>query len=380
MTSSQNNQHSSNAYEQDKTFEGNYPAESSGTNATELATEPVLSYGANRKLNKKGVLFLGAIALTGTALLAWGWSQFSFFGKSEPKKPQMEVVEIPEDPTPTPTLATENNLPPVPPMPEQTTAVETIPVLPTATTAPPSGEDELTARRKNSGGLLPGEGNGAAAPAAFAVAKGSVSQLAQTDYLLARGTYIRCVLETRIVSDLPGFASCIVTEPVYSMNGNKLLIPKGSKVSGQYKQESLESGRVGVVWERVLTTDGLDIGLVSPGVDGLGAAGHPGHIDRHWGSRITAAVLISLIGDAVQIVSDKHVSDSSRTTTTINGTTGTVATQTNPYQSQTANTLQQLSRSALQEAANRQATITINQGELINIYASRDIDFSTVLP
>ena len=164
------------------------------------------------------------------------------------------------------------------------------------------------------------------------------------------------------------------------MNGNKLLIPKGSKVSGQYKQESLESGRVGVVWERVLTTDGLDIGLVSPGVDGLGAAGHPGHIDRHWGSRITAAVLISLIGDAVQIVSDKHVSDSSRTTTTINGTTGTVATQTNPYQSQTANTLQQLSRSALQEAANRQATITINQGELINIYASRDIDFSTVLP
>ena len=380
MTSSQNNQHSSNAYEQDKTFEGNYPAESSGTNATELATEPVLSYGANRKLNKKGVLFLGAIALTGTALLAWGWSQFSFFGKSEPKKPQMEVVEIPEDPTPTPTLATENNLPPVPPMPEKTTAVETIPVLPTATTAPPSGEDELTARRKNSGGLLQGEGNGAAAPAAFAVAKGSVSQLAQTDYLLARGTYIRCVLETRIVSDLPGFASCIVTEPVYSMNGNKLLIPKGSKVSGQYKQESLESGRVGVVWERVLTTDGLDIGLVSPGVDGLGAAGHPGHIDRHWGSRITAAVLISLIGDAVQIVSDKHVSDSSRTTTTINGTTGTVATQTNPYQSQTANTLQQLSRSALQEAANRQATITINQGELINIYASRDIDFSTVLP
>ena len=173
MTSSQNNQHSSNAYEQDKTFEGNYPAESSGTNATELATEPVLSYGANRKLNKKGVLFLGAIALTGTALLAWGWSQFSFFGKSEPKKPQMEVVEIPEDPTPTPTLATENNLPPVPPMPEQTTAVETIPVLPTATTAPPSGEDELTARRKNSGGLLQGEGNGAAAPAAFAVAKGS---------------------------------------------------------------------------------------------------------------------------------------------------------------------------------------------------------------
>lgn len=370
-----------NVSPQNRNSNGNYEnnSEDLRNNADSgLASEPVLSYGTNRKLNKKGVLFLGAIGITGLALLAWGWSQFSFFGKSEPPKPQMEVVEIPTDPEPNAATQAEAALPPLPPIPEQTTAPDAIPALPT-TAADASEEDDLLARRKNSGGLLQG-GNEAAAPAAFVVEKGSVSQLAQTDYLLTRGTYIRCVLETRIVSDLPGFASCIVTEPVYSMNGRKQLIPKGSKVSGQYKLESLESGRIGVVWERVLTADGLDIGLVSPGVDGLGSAGHKGHIDRHWGSRITAAVLISLIGDAVQIASDKHVSDRSRTTTQINGTTGAVTTQTNPYQSQTANTIQQLSKSALQEAANRPATVTINQGELINIYAARDIDFSSVLP
>lgn len=356
------------------------PADFHQVHDTELNAEPVLSYGTNRKLNKKGVLFLGTIGIAGAALLAWGWSQFSFFGKSAPPKPELEVVEVPADPLPTARpVETTAPLPPLPAMPDQA-AVDSIPVLPSPEHAAPSTEDNPTTRRQNSGGLIQSGGETPAVPPAFVVAKGSVSQLAQTDYLLTRGTYIRCVLETRIVSDLPGFASCIVTEPVYSMTGNKMLIPKGSKVSGQYKLESLESGRVGVVWERVLTADGLDIGLVSPGVDGLGATGHPGHIDRHWGSRITAAVLISMIGDVVQITSDKHVSDKSRTITTINGTAGATTTQTNPYQSQTANTIQQLARTALQDAANRQATVTINQGELINIYAARDIDFSTILP
>lgn len=351
-------------------------------NDNKLASEPILSYGTNRKLNKKGVLFLGGIALTGLSLLAWGWSQFSFFGKPKAPKPQLEVVEIPQDPESQALPATSTPpLPPLPPIPEQITTADAISILPATTSEPAlSREDDPTARRINGGGLLQSGDSNGATPAAFTVATGSVSQLLQPDYLLTRGTYIRCVLETRIISDLPGFASCIVTEPVYSMTGRKLLIPKGSKVSGQYKLESLESGRVGVIWERVLTADGLDIGLVSPGVDGLGTAGHQGHIDRHWGSRITAAVLISLMGDTVQIVSDRHVSDRSRTTTNVSSSAGTITTQTNPYQSQTANTIQQLSRTALQQTANRQATVTINQGELINIYASRDIDFSSILP
>lgn len=345
----------------------------------EFSQEPVLSYGSNRKLNRKAVLFLSALILGGAAMFAWGWSQFSFFGKPAAPQPKTEVVEVPSDPEPVTAVADAETLPPLPPLPSQTTAEDALPVLPENADVS-SLEEDPTSRRQNGGNLVLSEGESAPPTSVFKVETGSVSQLSQTDYLLTRGTYIRCVLETRIVSDLPGLASCIVTEPVYSMNGSRILIPKGSKVSGQYKLESLESGRVGVVWERVLTADGLDIALVSPGVDGLGASGHKGHIDRHWGSRITAAVLISMIGDAVQIASDHHVSDRSRTTTSISGITGTVVTQTNPYQSQTASTIQELARSALQNAANRQATVTINQGELINIYAARDIDFSTVLP
>ena len=36
-------------------------------------------------------------------------------------------------------------------------------------------------------------------------------------------------------------------------------------------------------------------------------------------------------------------------------------------------------QNAVTQAANRRATVTINQGTLINIYASRDIDFSAVM-
>ena len=58
--------------------------------------------------------------------------------------------------------------------------------------------------------------------------------LGNPDALLVRGTYLRCVLETRIITDVPGFTSCLVTEPVYSVNGRTLLLPKGSKILGSY--------------------------------------------------------------------------------------------------------------------------------------------------
>ena len=85
------------------------------------------------------------------------------------------------------------------------------------------------------------------------------------------------------------------------------------------------------------------------------------------------------MGDLVQIESNRFVSDSAKTTTTLSGVNGTAVQQVNPYQTQTAATLQQFAQNAVTQAANRRATVTINQGTLINIYASRDIDFSAVM-
>ena len=91
----------------------------------------------------------------------------------------------------------------------------------------------------------------------------SAQFLQHPDALLLRGTYIRCILESRIVTDVPGFASCVVTEPVYSVNGRRLLIPKGSKISGRYNGEPT-GPRVAVTWDRITTPTGVDVTMIEP--------------------------------------------------------------------------------------------------------------------
>ena len=103
--------------------------------------------------------------------------------------------------------------------------------------------------------LLLGQGNkeDSAAPTELQMAPTTLaSYLRKPDTLLLRGTYLRCVLETHIVTDVPGFTSCVVTEPVYSVNGKRLLLPKGSKLSGTYGGGA-NGPRVAVVWDRITT-------------------------------------------------------------------------------------------------------------------------------
>jgi len=194
--------------------------------------------------------------------------------------------------------------------------------------------------------------------------------LGNPDALLARGTYLRCVLETRIVTDIKGFTSCIVTEPVYSINGRKLLIPKGSKISGAYDTDA-NGPRVSVIWDRIITPNGVDVAMSSPGVDNLGGAGHPGDYNAHWPSRISAALMISLISDAFKYAAAEHGPPS---TTVTNG----IVTQ-EPFESNTARTMERLANQALDRSISRPATVTIHQGEVVNVYVAQDIDFSSVM-
>ncbi len=208
------------------------------------------------------------------------------------------------------------------------------------------------------------------APPAVREDASSAQFINNPDALLVRGTYVRCVLETRIVTDIPGFTSCVVTEPTYSINGRSLLLPKASKVSGRYDTDA-NGPRVAVVWDRITTPNGIDINMASPGVDNLGGAGHPGDYDAHWPSRISAALMISLISDVFKYEGGKH---GPRTTTVSNG----VVTQA-PFDSNTARTMERLANQALNRSISRPATVTINQGTVVNIYVAKDVDFSGVL-
>lgn len=346
------------------------------------ANAPQLRATELRRMNRRALLLLGAVVLLLMFVAYWMFT--SAGSRREPPKPREERVTVAEAPN---TLRVPQ-LPPSPAPRQQPTAP--IPVLPAAplpplptTAAQPSvapGPTLLQRRIAASGVGEPGPAvdesrmalanTDARLPSGEQTGPTSALPLAHADTLMQRGTYIRCVLETRIVSDVPGFTTCLVTEPVYSFNGHALLLPKGSKLLGAYNHKPT-GDRMEVVWDRIITPTGIDVNMTSPGMDNLGGAGLPGYYDAHWGQRVTSALLISLLSDAFKYEAAEH---GPRNSTVGNG----FVTQT-PFESNTARTVQQLANQAVREAANRPPTVTINQGTVIYVYVAKDVDFSGVV-
>jgi type IV secretion system protein VirB10 len=359
------------------------------------AAVPVLRRRDLPRLNRKAVVFLAGLIVLLMMAAAW-MLHGAAAGDGTVRAPRKETVVIPQ--LPAQAVASLPPLPlagepaavavmtstPVPPLPEQTPSPPPYPQAPPARaptlmerrmenveagTAPPTALNPYS--QALIAGMPPPPGAPATGEEPPVVAIGTAAHIIEhPDALLVRGTYIRCVLETRIVTDIPGFTACVVTEATYSINGRSLLLPKGSKISGRYDTDA-NGPRVAVVWDRITTPDGVDVSMASPGVDNLGGAGHPGDYDAHWGSRVSAALMISMISDVFKFEGEQH---GPRSTTVTNG----VVTQT-PFESNSARTLQRLADQALDRSIGRPATVTINQGTLLNVYVARDVDFTAVL-
>lgn len=347
------------------------------------AGAPQLKSHDLRRMNQRALFLLGAVVLL--LLFVAYWMITGTGSRNEQPKLREEKVTVsappkslalPPLPTPAPRQAA-----PIPLV--QQAATPPLPVRQSSPLAPP--QPTLVQRRIAGAEDAANSGAGADQPTAAAIpaATGlgqpgslkdstvtSAQPLRHPDTLMQRGTYIRCVLETRIVSDIPGYTSCLVTEPVYSFNGQRLLLPKGSKVLGTYDKGPM-GDRMAVIWDRIITPNGIDVNMASPGIDNLGGAGIPGYYDAHWGQRIGSALLISMLSDAFKYEAAEH---GPKTTTIGYG----VATQ-EPFESNTAQTVQNLANQAVQAAANRAPTVTINQGTILYVYVAKDVDFSGVV-
>ncbi len=213
----------------------------------------------------------------------------------------------------------------------------------------------------------------------------------RTDALVAQGTMIRGFLETAINTDLPGMVRAVVREDVRSLDGSRILIPKGSRLVGEYKS-GLARGqkRVFIVWSRVIRSDGLSAEIASPGADRLGRAGLTGEVDTHFWERFGSAIMLSVIGGAAEYVSTLGQNTSSTTANTISTVdpvTGAVTTiTTQPSQTETAARqiaaekssaiLQDIAAEAFKDSKNIPPTIYVPQGESIIVFLRRDLDFS----
>ena len=189
------------------------------------------------------------------------------------------------------------------------------------------------------------------------------TRLANTALIAPQGTVISAVLETGINSDLPGFVRAVVSRDVSGFDGSTVLIPRGSKLIGEYKSAvSQGQSRAFVIWSRLITPDGVSINLGSPATDTLGRGGVAGETNTHFVHRFGAAILLSVIGAGLQALANQASSNS------VNA-----VIISSPQQANNVATV------ALQKDIDIPPTITVPQGQAIRVFVSRDLDFSDVL-
>lgn len=184
---------------------------------------------------------------------------------------------------------------------------------------------------------------------------------ADSTYLLSKGTNIPCTLDTQIITTHAGFTRCLVTKDVYSANGKVLLLERGSKLVGEQTSALVQGqARVFVLWNEVETPKGVRVNIASTGAGQLGAAGHGARINYHFFQRFGGAMLISLISDVADNLTSRDKGNDNVTFENSN------------------NAAQEMATEALKNSINIPPTGYVNQGSLINVMVSRDVDFSKV--
>ena len=125
------------------------------------------------------------------------------------------------------------------------------------------------------------------------------------DRTLAQGSVVQAALQTAINSDLPGNVVAVVSEPVLAFSGERVLIPRGSRLFGQYRSGlDINQKRILILWTRILTPDGISMEIASAGGDQLGRSGLTGLVDTKFMERFGGAALISVIGAAPSVAAE----------------------------------------------------------------------------
>lgn len=191
----------------------------------------------------------------------------------------------------------------------------------------------------------------------------AASHLASTSAIAPQGTMIPAVLEGALNSSLPGYVRAVVSRDVRGFDGTLVLIPRGTRLIGEYKSGVANGvSRAFVVWSRILTPDGVSVDIGSPAIDELGRGGIKGEANTHFLRRFGSAILLSVLEAGLQ-AGVNHFSPN----------TSTVIVST-PQQANNAATV------ALQRDIDIPTTITVPQGTPIRVFVARDLDFSGALP
>tara|TARA_R110000868_G_scaffold138329_1_gene352296 strand:- start:19711 stop:20823 length:1113 start_codon:yes stop_codon:yes gene_type:complete len=121
--------------------------------------------------------------------------------------------------------------------------------------------------------------------------------------VLTMNKHIPAVLYTEIHTEIPSDkVIAVIEQNVTGYHGNKILIPRGSQAVGKFGSlSSPDSERMGILWYRVITPEGINISLNSEAVDQEGASGLTGIVDKRWKDKYGTALLFSSISALAQL-------------------------------------------------------------------------------
>ncbi len=170
---------------------------------------------------------------------------------------------------------------------------------------------------------------------------------------VTQGTLIPAVLETAIDTEVPGYVRAIISTDVRSFDGKHVLIPRSSRLIGQYKS-GLTAGqkRAYVIWTRVIRPDGVSVDIGSPAITFGGETGLSGKVNTHFFARFGSAILLSVVDGLTTLAAGGS--------SVVIGSGSSAAAQ------------------AVQGSSSIGPTIRVRQGEPIRVFTAKDLDFGSV--
>lgn len=187
--------------------------------------------------------------------------------------------------------------------------------------------------------------------------------LLHPEFTITEGTHIPCILTTALDSTAPGLVTCSIQQDVYGTTGTVVLLPRGTKVVGEYGNDMRQGeDRLFVLWNRAETPGHVVINLASPAADALGRAGFGGWVDSHFLQRFGGAIMLSLIDSGFSTAAALASHGGGNNLFNFGGLGQT----------------QSAAAEAMQGSVNIRPTLKMNQGEVVSIMLARDADFSSV--
>lgn len=179
---------------------------------------------------------------------------------------------------------------------------------------------------------------------------------------IVEGTIIDTVLTNRLDGAAASPVNCLVTNPVYSQDGQHILVPAGARILGETRQvEGLSDTRLAVGFHRVVMPDGQSVALDQfRGLNQPGDSGLKDRVNQHYWSTFGAAAAVGLVGGLSQFVGSAALGGGDGDRTVIVAGSADAASQA--------------SAQTLNRFLNRMPTITIREGHRVKVYVTSDLE------